>query len=108
GRDDAPLHAGRGVALEGLGKTQEADAAFEAALGSLDKLDERARLRVLWVHGFTVSTRRPDAAVASFDAVLAVQPRQPQALYGRAMVAAAQDRIDEALEFFQRALEADP
>jgi serine/threonine protein kinase/Flp pilus assembly protein TadD len=108
GRDDAPLHAGRGVALEALGRHPEADAAFTRALAGLDGLDVRTRLRVRWVHGFAVSSRLPAAAAASFDAVLAVDPRQPQALYGRAMLAAAADRLEEALGYFQRALEADP
>jgi serine/threonine protein kinase/Flp pilus assembly protein TadD len=108
GRDDAPLYAGRGVSLEALGKPAEADAAFACAFDRQGTLDEKARLRLLWVHGFAVAARRPAAAARSFDAVLAVQPRQPQALYGRAMLAAQEDRLEAAIADFHRALEADP
>ncbi len=108
GRDDAPLHAGRGVALEALHQTGEADAAFHRAFARLDKLDAKTRQRLLWVYGFAVAARLPTKASLSFDAVLAVDPRQPQALYGRAMIAAQDDRVDEALGYFQRALDADP
>jgi serine/threonine protein kinase/Flp pilus assembly protein TadD len=108
GRDDASLHMGRGVALEGLGRSADADAAFAKAMARLDRLEARARLRILWAHGFAVAARRPAEAAASFDAVLAAQPRQPQALYGKAMLAAQQDEVEAALGYFQRALEADP
>ncbi len=108
GRDDAPLHAGRGMALEALGKFAEADAAFAQAFARLDTLEPNARVRVYWAHGHAVAARRPAQAAASFDAVLAVQPRQPQALYGRAMLAAQHNELEEALSFFAQALEADP
>jgi serine/threonine protein kinase/Flp pilus assembly protein TadD len=108
GRDDAPVHAGRGMALEGSGQSAEADAAFARAFARLDRLDEKARLRLLWVYGFTVSARLPGKAREAFDAVLAAEPANPQALYGRAMLAANEDHIEEALALFQRALHADP
>jgi serine/threonine protein kinase/tetratricopeptide (TPR) repeat protein len=108
GRNDATLHAGRGVALEALGKPVEADAAFAQALSGLDKLTPPLRLRVLWAHGFAVAARRPAAAAASFNTVLDVQPREPHALYGKAMLAAQADDIEAALAYFKRALEADP
>jgi serine/threonine protein kinase/lipoprotein NlpI len=108
GRDDAVPHGGRGVALEGLGRPIDADAAFALALARLDRVEPKVRLRLLWVQGFAIAARRPADAAAAFDAVLAVDPRQPQALYGRAMLAVEADRLDEAIGYFQRALEADP
>jgi eukaryotic-like serine/threonine-protein kinase len=108
GRDDAPVHAGRGMALEALGAGERADVAFAQAFARLDQLDGGARVRILWAHGNAVAPRRPDKAAASFDAVLTIDPREPQALYGRAMLAAQEDQIEAALGYFQRALEADP
>jgi serine/threonine protein kinase/Tfp pilus assembly protein PilF len=108
GRDDAVSHGGRGRALESLGRTDDADAAFALAQTRLDRVEPTIRLRFLWVYGFAIAARRPAAAAAAFDAVLAVDPRQPQALYGRAMLAVEGDRLDEAIGYFQRALEADP
>jgi serine/threonine protein kinase/Flp pilus assembly protein TadD len=108
GRDDAALHAGRGIALEGLGNGAEADVAFAQALDRLGTLDSSARVHLLWSLGNAFAPRRPDRAAAAFDLVLATQPRQPQALYGRAMLAAQADRLEAALSYFHRALEADP
>lgn len=108
GRDDAALHAGRGRALEALGRAKDADAAFALATARFDRVDLKARLRLLWFQGFAIMARRPAEAAAAFDAVLAIEPRHPQALYGRAMLAAQHNEIDEAIGYFQRALEADP
>ena len=108
GRDDAALHEGRGAALEALGRTKEADAAFAQAQARLDRVDQKARLRLMWHYGFAITARRPGAAAAAFDAVLAVDPRHPQALYGQAMLAAQRDQVEEAIGYFQRALEAAP
>ncbi len=108
GLDGAPLHAGRGVALEGLLRHNEADAAFTLAFAQLAEADDRTWIRVRWAHGFAVSQRKPKEARASFDAVLAKHPGQPQALYGLALLAAQRDRIDEAVLWFDQALAADP
>ncbi len=107
GRDDAALHVGRAVALEGLGRAKDADTAFALAHARLDGVDPRTRVRLLWVEGFAIAGRRPADAAAAFDAVLAIEPRHPQALYGQAMLAAQGNRIEEAIGYFQRALEAD-
>ena len=108
GHDDAPLHVGRGKALEALGKHADADQAFARALDKLPTLDPALRRRQLWVYGFAVADRLPAKARDAFDAVLADEPNHPQALYGRAMLAARADQTDAALAYFQRALAADP
>ncbi len=108
GLDGAALHAGRGVALEGLRRHDEADAAFQRAVAQLPQADAATQARVRCAHGFAVSQRSPDDARGSFQAVLAKQAGQPQALYGLAMLAAQRDRIDEALQWFDQALHADP
>jgi serine/threonine protein kinase/Tfp pilus assembly protein PilF len=108
GFDSAPLHAGRGVALESLERFEEADAAFRLAFTRLPQADDQTQARIRCAHGFAVSRRRPADARASFNAVLAKQREQPQALYGLAMLEATQHRVDEAVVWFDRALEADP
>jgi serine/threonine protein kinase/tetratricopeptide (TPR) repeat protein len=108
GRDDASIHAGRGLALEALGKHPEADQAFERAFARVGARPDPARARLCWTYGFSVSSRLPDQARAAFDDVLLQDPGHPQALYGRAMLAMRQERLDEALRFFDRAVEANP
>jgi serine/threonine protein kinase/tetratricopeptide (TPR) repeat protein len=108
GRSDAATHAGRGMALEGLGRAAEADAALGEALALADELADPARARVRWSYGFAVAGRLPAAARAAFDAVLARDPAQVQALYGRAMIAMRQGNADEALAFFDGAERANP
>src|SRR5439155_18228571 len=51
-RDNAALYAGRGIALEGLGRFQEADEAFEAAFARLDAAPAHERSRIRWTYGF--------------------------------------------------------
>ncbi len=108
GRDDAATFAGRGMALEGLARAAEADAAFAVALGRAADLPADARARVYWSYGFAVSARLPAAARSAFDDVLKENGNEPNALYGRAMLAAAAGRRAEAVEFFDRLLAASP
>ncbi len=107
GPGDASLAAGRGLALEGLGRHAEADAAFREAFALAPDPDP-ARIRLKWTYGFAVSARLPGAAQAAFDEVLRQDPRHPQALYGRAMLAMNRGDLAAALRFFDRALEANP
>jgi serine/threonine protein kinase/tetratricopeptide (TPR) repeat protein len=108
GRDDAVLHAGRGMALEGLGRHDEADTAFDAAFARAGALAAPARVRLRWTYGFAVAPRHPDRAARAFDAALRDDPAQPQALYGRAMLAAERGDLPEAAAFADRAVAADP
>jgi serine/threonine protein kinase/tetratricopeptide (TPR) repeat protein len=108
GGDDAAQHAGRGVALERLGKPQEADAAFQIALARTASDPGGTGARIRCVYGFAVSARLPEKARAAFDDILRVQPQHPQALYGCAMLLVEQGRQKDALAFFDRAIEAAP
>jgi serine/threonine protein kinase/tetratricopeptide (TPR) repeat protein len=108
GRDNAFVHAGRGVALEGLGMPTEADAAFAAAFARSANLADPVAVRIRWVYGFAVFKRLPDKALAAFDEVLVGQPEHPQALYGRAMLLTLKGQDSEALALFDRAIAASP
>jgi serine/threonine protein kinase/Flp pilus assembly protein TadD len=108
GRDDAALHAGRGVALEGLGRHDEADAAFRDAFARAGGVPDEVRTQMRWVYGFAVAARLPARAEEAFAEVLREHPDHPQALYGRAMLLTEQGREAEALTLLNRAVEADP
>ena len=108
GRDDAVLHTGRGVALEGLGRPKEADAAFAAASQRSATATAEVRRRLRWVYGFAVAGRLPGRAREAFDEVLRERPAHPQALYGRAMLLAQTGQLDEAIAAFNRAVEGAP
>src|SRR3954451_9517215 len=86
GKRSASLHAGRGMALEALGRHTEADAAFREAF-DLAPAGDPSRHRIRWTYGFAVASRLPEAAKQAFDEVLQHDPRHPQSLYGRAMLA---------------------
>jgi tetratricopeptide (TPR) repeat protein len=105
GRQDAPLQAGRGMALEGLQRYSEADEAFSLAFRPMaDGTPVSTQMRL--AYGFMVSTRLPVSAREAFNEVLSQQPRCLEALYGLAMLEAGQDRVDQAIRYFDRAIEA--
>jgi serine/threonine protein kinase/tetratricopeptide (TPR) repeat protein len=106
--DEAALHLGRGVALERLGRPAEADAAFEQAWARCKGVPEGVRLQLRWVYGFAVAARLPAQARQAFQEVVAHDPRQVQAWYGLAMLAAEAGRLNEAINYFDRALEVAP
>src|SRR5262249_20096929 len=108
GRDDAFLHTGRGVALEGMGRHKEADRAFRIAFAKGEKAADPVLTQIRWVYGFAVTARLPGEARKVFDEVLKADPQHPQALYGRAMLAVEAGQPSEALKFFKRALDAHP
>jgi serine/threonine protein kinase/Tfp pilus assembly protein PilF len=106
GHDDAAIHAGRGVALEALERTAEADAAFATAIARLDDATEAVQARIHAVHGLAIAARQPDPARHEFARALRIDRSNPQALLGMAQLAETTDR-GEALRFLDRALEAD-
>jgi serine/threonine protein kinase/Flp pilus assembly protein TadD len=109
GEDDATLCAGCGMALEGLGRYGEADAEFARAFAASERPAPGAeRARLLWTYGFAVSARLPSRARAAFQEVLLGDPRHPQALYGMAMLSMSEDHLEEAIGFFNRAVQAAP
>jgi tetratricopeptide (TPR) repeat protein len=108
GRDDASLHLGLGVALEGLGQHAEADAAFRSAFARAASARPEDRVRLSWVYGFAVSQRLPNKARQEFAKVLRTQPGHPQALYGQAMLLVQEGQERTAIALFNKALEAAP
>jgi len=108
GRLDLVVKAGRSIALEGLRRSVEADAAFGEALAGLAELSPPLRLRIRRAYGFAISLRRPETARAAFDDILREDPNNAQALYGCAMLAMRQGAANEAIGFFDRAVEVSP
>jgi tetratricopeptide (TPR) repeat protein len=108
GLDDAALHTGRGVALEGLKRHEEADQEFAIAFTRAKDAPAETRRRISWVYGFAVSRRLPAQAKAAFESVLRAQPHHPQALYGRAMLLVEEGREQEAIDGFTQALQTTP
>jgi serine/threonine protein kinase/Flp pilus assembly protein TadD len=107
GRHDPVLPALRGQALEGLQRSEEADAAFAAALqeDNLASLSAAQRHQLLCSFGFAISARRPDEAERAFARIPSDDPKSPEALYGRGLLAARADRLERAAELFAQALE---
>jgi serine/threonine protein kinase/Tfp pilus assembly protein PilF len=108
GRDDAYLHVGIGVTLEALGRGEEADAEFAAAFARAENEPRAVRVRTGWAYGFAVAKRLPDRALEAFEGVLALDPDEPQALYGRGMLLMQMGRTDDALVCFNRVVEVAP
>jgi eukaryotic-like serine/threonine-protein kinase len=108
GRDDAYLHLGIGVALEALGRPADADAEFETAIARAATAPPSVRLRTGWVYGFAVAARLPERAREAFEGVLAIDPDEPQALYGRGMLLMRGGDDGAALSGFNRVVELAP
>jgi serine/threonine protein kinase/Tfp pilus assembly protein PilF len=106
--DDAALAAGRAMALEGLGRHDQADAAFARAFAAVGLAPGPPRTRLLWTYGFAVSARLPAKARAAFEEVLEGDPRHPQALYGLAMLAMIEGRNEAVITLLNRAVQAAP
>jgi tetratricopeptide (TPR) repeat protein len=108
GAGDPSISAGRGIALEGLGRHDEADRAFTDCFARAGPLAASTRSRLAWSYGFAISARDPDRAQAAFNDALLLDPKSSQALYGRAMLAMSRDRPADAIRDFESALKADP
>lgn len=104
GRDDAYLHAQRGLVLERLGRCDEADDAFRMAFARAGA----TTTDIHWWYGMAVHRRLPQEAEKAFAAVLAKHPHHPEALYGRAMLLAERGEAEAAVAAFDRALESNP
>jgi serine/threonine protein kinase/Tfp pilus assembly protein PilF len=108
GARGAAISAGRGVALERLGRHEEADAAFADGFAQAGGLDPAARARLARSYGFAISARDPGRARAAFDEALRHDPRDARSLYGLGMLAMGRGEDAPALRDFDRALKADP
>ncbi len=108
--DATVLHALRGQALAGLKRNDEADEEFAIALNA----DNLAALPIVQQHqllcsfGFAVSTRRPADAEQAFARIPSDDPKSPEALYGRGLLAANANRFERAAELFAQALDRRP
>ncbi len=104
------LHALRGQALAGLNRHDEADAAFAFALNSehLATLPPAQQHQLLCSYGFAVSVRRPGDADKAFARIPSDDPKSPEALYGRGLLATNANRLERASELFAQALDQRP
>jgi tetratricopeptide (TPR) repeat protein len=111
-QDDTALlsaHNGRGLALEALGRIQEADAAFASAFAPGRVVADDIQCRERIKYGFAVHARLPGKARTAFADALRHNPQDAQALYGQGMLLVEQaDQSPEALSYLTRALKADP
>ena len=103
-RGEAVIHSLRGQALERLKRHADADAAFEVAAMQLDSLPESIRNQLACSYGFAVYTRLPAEAKRAFQRVPVGDAKYPEALYGLAMIAVNEDRLERAVELFGKAL----
>ncbi len=106
--DHVQLHAGRGMALEGLGRHPEADAAFQLTFTMAAAIPPAARLQMTWSYGFAVAARLPDKAQWAFDEVHRQDPKNKEALYGLAMLAMQREDAAATLRYFDQSLEVAP
>ncbi len=107
-RDETLAHLHEGVALEGLGRGDEADAAFAQALDRARAAAVEVRHLVLCRYGIAVSRRRPGRAEKAFADVLAADPDDATALYGLGALRAEAREPAKALASFDRALDLRP
>ncbi len=107
---DPVLNALRGQALAGLNRNDEADAAFAIAMHAenLATLSAEQQHQLLCSFAFAISTRRPADADKAFARVPLGDPKSPEALYGRGLLATNANRLERATELFTKALELRP
>jgi tetratricopeptide (TPR) repeat protein len=100
----ANIFVHRALALNGLGRLQEALASFEEALlaGALDASGYYHRGNLLREAG------QLDEAIKSYDAALRLNPAYPEALYAGGSVLQEAGRFEAALEFFDEVLRLNP
>ena len=108
GRNDSDLDAARAMALEGVGQRAEAELLFARVVQPGKKMLTKDTIRFSWTYAFAVAHRAPLFSHKLFDGVLEVQPRHPEALYGKGMLEMKAGRLPLAVRFFDDALNADP
>ncbi len=96
--------AHRGLALQRLGRRQEAIQSYDEALAAhdLDASGHYHRGNLLR------ETGRLDEAIASYDAALRLNPAYPEALYAGGTVLLEAGQLEASLEFFEEALRLKP
>lgn len=102
------LHALRGQALEGLGRSAEADVSFERAFSISALLASSIRNQMACAYGFAVYRRLPDRAEAAFRSVDTTDGRFAEAAYGRGMLAVERGEDAAAIRHFKDSVAARP
>jgi len=102
--DIAPLHNRQGLALEMLGRDDEAATSYETAVG----LDERAHEPWINLGRLHRRAHRPAAALECFASAVRAAPTDPDAQLGRGLARAANGDVDGAQIDFARAAELAP
>ena len=97
-----------GIALEGLGRPDEADAAFATALAGLGTARPEIRILLLCRYGVAVTQREPERAAQAFADVLREDPENAYALYGLGAVLVLRGEATAGLSRFDQAIEAQP
>ncbi len=100
----ASLHDRRGLALERLGRNEDAERELRTAL----ELDPE--LHTAWINLGRIRRAEGDTeeAAGSFEHALQLAPANPQALLGRALCALDRADLDAAADDFDRVLELAP
>ena len=97
----AMAHARLGWIQENLGQVSESSSSFDAAFAHRERLPARERYLVEGLH-FAQSWDRYHRAVESFEAALALDPSLHSARHQLATVLAKMERVDDAMEHWQR------
>ena len=111
GANDAIVSAGRGIALEGLGRHRRGRCRVRPRVRvarSRRPAGPDPRTAGLGLRFRHLRAATPTGRAAAFDDALRLDPRNAQALYGRAMIAMGRDENARRLRDFDRAIEADP
>ncbi len=106
--DEALRALHEGIALEGLGRADEADAAFALALSASAGASPEVRQMVRYRHAVAITQRRPETAARSFERLLADDPQDAHALYGLGSALVLQGQSDAGLRRFSEAIDIRP
>ncbi|MDB5341528.1 MAG: serine/threonine protein kinase [Planctomycetaceae bacterium] len=107
GRHDSVVDAARAMALEGMGQHAEADLLFAEVLKVTKKSPDRVTQRFSWTYAFSVAHRAPKISERVFDGILSTDPEHAQALYGKGMLAMKRKDLQQAVSYFDKALNAE-
>jgi len=108
GGDDVATHTARGGLLSQLGRHDEAMAAWRQALASAPSPSAAFSLHTSLGRAEWTKSGSADAAAAHYERALAIDPDDVRTLGDLASLRIAQQRYDDALALFRRALEQTP
>ena len=108
GGNDAATHTARGSLLSQLGRHDEAMAAWRQALAGAPSPSAALSLHTSLGRAEWTKSGSADAAAAHYERALAIDPDDVRTLGDLASLRIAQQRYDDALALFRRALEQTP